>query len=154
LGDGSFEDVRRQIGYCGIWCGSCIVGNGALRELTKRYEELIMAYGLEDWAPDNFNFNEFKKGLASIQDMPLCPGCQKGGGRDSCEIRACSLRKLKDCTECGMPEDCENLELLQKMRTGAVEAGLMVKNENVDEDELIERWTSELRGKWPSSILF
>jgi len=63
LGDESFEGVRGQIGYCGIWCGSCVVGNGALRELTRRYEELVRAYGLEGWAPGNFDFGEFKKGL-------------------------------------------------------------------------------------------
>jgi hypothetical protein len=154
LGDESFEGVRGQIGYCGIWCGSCVVGNGALRELTRRYEELVRAYGLEGWAPGNFDFGEFKKGLMSIQAMPLCSGCRRGGGRDSCEIRACSSRRLKGCTECGKPDNCENLELLLKMRAGAVEAGLMVKNENVDQGELIERWTSELRGKWPSRILF
>ena len=33
------ENVKDQIGYCGIWCGSCIVGNGALRELTRKYED-------------------------------------------------------------------------------------------------------------------
>lgn len=154
MGYGPFEGVRGQIGYCGIWCGSCVVGNGALRELTRRYEELIGAYGLEGWAPGDFDFGEFKKGLASIQAIPLCTGCRKGGGRDSCEIRACALRRLEDCSECGMPDDCETLELLLKMRVGAVEAGLMVKDENVDQAKLIERWASELRGKWPSSILF
>lgn len=30
-----YRSVERQIGYCGIWCGSCIVGNGALRELSR-----------------------------------------------------------------------------------------------------------------------
>lgn len=154
MGDGAFESVKGQIGYCGIWCGSCVVGNGALRELTRRYEELIKAYGLEEWAPKNFDFGEFKKGLASIQAMPLCVGCRRGGGRDSCEIRACASKRLEDCSECGMPDNCESLELLMKMRSGAVEAGLMVKDENIDQGKLIERWTLELRGKWPSNILF
>jgi len=53
-----------------------------------------------------------------------------------------------------MPDDCENMKLLLKMRAGAIEAGLMVKDENVDQSRLIERWASELRSKWPSSILF
>ena len=67
-----FENVKDQIGYCGIWCGSCVVGNGTLRELTKRYEEIIKSYGLEHWAPKDFDFKEFMKGLASIETMPLC----------------------------------------------------------------------------------
>ena len=47
MGVESFEDVKGQIGCCGIWCGSCVVGNGALRELTRRYEEIVENYGLE-----------------------------------------------------------------------------------------------------------
>ena len=43
----AFEGVKRQIGYCGIWCGSGIVCNGTLSELTRQYDELIKAYVLE-----------------------------------------------------------------------------------------------------------
>ena len=41
-----FENVKAQVGYCGIWCGSCVVGNGALSGLTRRYRELIDALGV------------------------------------------------------------------------------------------------------------
>lgn len=147
--------MKNQIGFCGIWCGSCVVGNGALRELTKRYEEIIKNYGLEQWAPKDFDFKEFTKGLASIQTVPLCQGCLKGGGRTNCEMRACaSSRNIADCSECDQPLECENSETLQKMRTGAQSAGLFVKTKNVDRHELMEKWISELKGKWPHSILF
>ena len=43
-----FELVKNQIGSCGIWCGSCVVANGTLRELTRRYAQMIEAYGLKD----------------------------------------------------------------------------------------------------------
>lgn len=149
-----FENVKNQIGFCGIWCGSCVAGNGALRKLTKRYEEIIKGYGLEEWAPKNFDFREFTKGLASIQTMPLCQGCLKGDGRPNCEIRACASKKnITDCSECDQPTACKNLETLQKIRTGARRAGLMVKTENVDQQELIEKWTTELKNKWPDCIL-
>ena len=98
-----FENVRNQIGFCGIWCGSCVVGNGALRELTKRYEKLIKDYGLEEWAPKDFDFKEFSKGLKSIQTLPLCEGCLKGGGRPNCEIRTCAQNKSID--GCVLGED-------------------------------------------------
>ena len=150
----AFENVKNQIGYCGIWCGSCVAGNGALKELTNKYEEIITKYDLEEWAPKDFDFKEFKKGLASIQAMPLCPGCLKGGGRENCEIRECAARKnVDDCSECDEPEKCK-IELLQKMRTGALGAGLFVKMEKADKQELLEKWTAELKNKWPSSILF
>lgn len=96
-----FENVRNQIGFCGIWCGSCAVGNGALKELTKKYEEIIKVYGLEELAPKDFDFKEFMKGLTLIQTISLCQGCLKGGGNLDCEIRKCALnRKIAECYEC------------------------------------------------------
>jgi len=151
----TFENVKNQIGFCGIWCGSCVVGNGVLRELTKGYEKIIKSYGLEEWAPKDFDFKQFIKGLASIQAIPLCPGCLKGGGRDNCEMKACaSKKKIHDCSECDKPTACKNIEILQKMRTGALRAGLMVKTKDVDRQKLIMKWTTELESRWPCAILF
>ena len=155
MGTEAFENVKKQIGYCGIWCGSCVVGNGTLRELTKKYETIIKNYDLEGWAPKDFDFKEFAKGLTSIQAMSLCPGCLKGGGRDNCEMKACASNKgISDCSQCDQPEECKNLETLQKMRTGARNAGLSVKTKNVDPQMLIKKWTAQLRNKWPCCILF
>jgi hypothetical protein len=155
LADKPFENVKDQIGFCGIWCGSCVVGNGALRELTKKYEQVIEAYGLQEWGPKEFDFKEFMKGLSSIQAIPLCQGCLKGDGKPNCEIRTCASRqKINDCSECNQPATCHNAESLQKMRTGALRGGLLVKTETVDRRKLIEKWITELKAKWPSSILF
>jgi hypothetical protein len=155
MGVKSFEYVKDQIGYCGIWCGSCVVGNGALRELTRRYEEIVEDYGLEGWAPEDFDFGEFSKGLASLEAMPLCQGCLEGGGNSDCQLRACAVSKgLTDCNDCDQPEVCGNRERLERMRTGALDAGLMVKTGKGDGRELIEMWTEELKDRWPSSILF
>lgn len=46
------------------------------------------------------------------------------------------------------------MEVIQKMRTGALGAGLFVKTENISQQEFIEKWTDELKNKWPSCILF
>ncbi len=75
-----FDDVENQIGFCGIWCGSCPAGNGSVVELTRRYEEVVKKNQLEKWAPKDFDFEEFMKGLASLQKVSLCQGCLKGGG--------------------------------------------------------------------------
>jgi hypothetical protein len=150
-----FENVKGQIGCCGIWCGSCVVGNGLLRELTKRYEETIKGYGLKKWAPQDFDFKEFEKGLSSIQNIALCPGCLKGGGKENCEIRACATEKnIAECIECRRPADCKNLELLNKMRTGSRQAGLMVKTEKVGREKFIEKWIDDIKNKFPYFILF
>jgi hypothetical protein len=121
-----FEAVKHQIGYCGIWCGSCVAGNGALRELTGRFADVIGNYGLEEWVPPCFDFKEFSKGLESIEDMPLCGGCRSGDGSPDCPMRLCAIdRGVEDCIECGQHEVCGNTERFEKMRTGAVGAGLV-----------------------------
>jgi hypothetical protein len=156
----AFENVKNQIGYCAIWCGSCVVGNGILKELTERYGHIISGYGIDKWGAEDQGFDgkEFMKALQSIQGIPICRGCQKGGGAINCKIRACasSSKKLADCTECKEFMTCENREALQKVRTGAIHVDMLVKNENekASQQQLLEKWTAELKNKWPSRILF
>jgi hypothetical protein len=150
-----FEKVKNQIGYCGIWCGSCVVANGLLKELTKKYEDIIKGYGLKKWVPQDFDFKEFEKGLSSIQNIALCPGCLKGGGRENCEIRACATEKnIAECIECQRPAECKNLELLNKMRTGSHRAGLKVKTDKAGREKLIKKWIDDIKNKFPYFILF
>mgnify|MGYP001127079202 CR=1 FL=1 len=149
-----FENVKNQIGYCGLWCGSCIVGNGTLKELTKRYEELIKGYGVDEWGAKDFDSKEFMKGLVSIQTLPLCPGCLKGGGDDECKIRPCaSKRRISDCNECKEFPTCMNLEALQKVRTGALRVGMLIKTGNGGQPQLKEKWTAEIRNKFPYCVM-
>lgn len=151
----AFENVRDQIGSCGIWCGSCIVGNGTLRQLTRKYRELITVYSLHEWGPQDLDYKELLKGLESIENMPLCSGCLGGGGRENCEMRSCAeSRKISGCHTCGELVECKHAELLDHMRSGAIKAGLFVNTEHTDRQQLIKKWTAELRTHWPCSILF
>ena len=151
----AYENVKDQIGFCGIWCGSCVVGNGTLRELTRKYDETIQAYGLREWAPKDLDFEAFSQGLSSIQGIPMCSGCIQGGGRDDCEMRACASHKgCDDCTQCIEFGACEHLEILDKMRTGALAAGLFVKSGEGDRQEFVRKWTRELERRWPCCVLF
>jgi len=150
----AFENVKNQIGYCGLWCGSCVVGNGTLKELTERYEHIISGYGVDKWGAKDFDGKEFMKGLASIQALPICQGCLKGGGNDECKIRPCaSNRKVSDCIECSELKTCKNLEALQKVRRGALRVGMLAKTDK-GQQQLIQKWTAELKNKWPSNTLF
>ena len=116
---------------------------------------MTRAYDLEKWAPREFDYKEFSKGLASIQGIPVCPGCLKGGGREECEMRTCATnRGLQDCGECRDLAECKHAEILERMRSGAASAGLNVKVGQVDRQELLKEWTDQLRHKWPSCILF
>jgi hypothetical protein len=151
----AFENVRDQIGFCGIWCGSCIVGNGALQELTRRYKELIDVYGLEEWGPKGFDYRELQKGLESMQNVQLCSGCLRGGGRENCEMRSCAQgNSIAGCYACRGIDVCKHSESLRYMRCGAIRAGLFVNIEDVDRQRLIKNWTAKLRTHWPCSILF
>lgn len=161
MSSGHFDNVREQIGCCGIWCGSCIVGNGALAELTRRYRRLIELHDLRSWGPKNFDYEQFAKGLTSIQAMAPCNGCLKGGGRDDCEIRSCArAKRLSDCTECGEFSErgdrlqCPNGKLLEHMRSGARGAGLLVRERRTDRASLIPVWIEQLHSRWPQSVLF
>jgi hypothetical protein len=155
MGTEAFENTKRQMGYCGIWCGSCVIGNGTLRELTDRYEDVIRAYGLDHWGPEDFDFERFVKGLESIRQVSRCPGCLTGGGREHCELRACALDQgIAGCNECQDMALCKHTETLEHMRSGAVSAGLFVSIEDTDRERLIEEWASELKTKWPCCILF
>jgi hypothetical protein len=148
----AFENVMNQIGRCGIWCGSCVVGNGTLKTLAERCEHIIGGYGVDEWGAKNFDGKGFMKGLASIQDLPICQGCLRGGGNEECRIRPCaSSKKLSDCMECTEIKTCKNTEALQKVRAGALRVGMLAKTENdkTEEQELIRMWTAEIRSKCP-----
>jgi hypothetical protein len=113
----AFDNVRVQLGSCGIWCGSCAVGNGTPRELTSRFEKLTVAYGLREWAPRDFRRERFSQGLASTRAMDLCPGCKRGGSRESCEVRAWASRLgLDDCRLCPEPDSCGHAAIIETMR--------------------------------------
>lgn len=151
----AFGNVRNQIGSCGIWCGSCIVGNGTLRELTRRYKELITVYSVDEWGPKDFDYKELLRGLSSIQGIPLCSGCLKGGGRENCEMRSCAEhKKISGCHTCAELVECKHIELLNHMRSGAIKAGLFVNTEDVDRQQLMKNWNAKLRIHWPCSVLF
>lgn len=151
----AYENVREQIGFCGIWCGGCVVGNGTLRELTERYAALIKSFGLPEWGPEDVAWEELQRSLASIQSMPSCPGCLKGGGRDDCEMKSCAQdRSLVECNDCSGLPACPHSKILHHMRTGAVKAGIPVKTADVATNAFLGRWEAELKMKWPSCTLF
>jgi hypothetical protein len=151
----AYDLVKGQIGYCGIWCGSCVVGNGALRELGTRFEKVIRDYDLQSWAPGTFDFQEFLKGLKAIKDTPLCIGCRKGGGWGECPMRGCvSKKKIDGCAECNDQKNCPHSVSLEKMRAGSIRAGLFVRTTRAHPRKLLADWNKKVKGRWPSSILF
>jgi len=148
-----FQNGKNQVGFCGIWCGSCVAGNGAIVELARRFDKIVKGYNLEKWVPKDFDFKEFTKGLASIQSMPLCSGCRKGGGNPTCKVKVCALEKgIADCSLCGQLKECKNFERLEKENPKVKEGLMEIKKAN--RNELIEKWMSEVKTKWPHCIVY
>ena len=153
----AFENVRGQIGCCGIWCGSCVVGNESLRELTAKYEEVLRSDGLEHRAPEDLDYGEFARSLSLgvVRRVASCAGCRKGGGRDDCELRSCcGSEGVRDCLECSKRSRCDHGGVLKHMRSGARAANLFVKDASGADEQLLEEWEALLRTRWPSSVLF
>jgi len=158
MGAKAFENVKNQVGYCAIWCGSCVVGNGTLKELTRRYEHIISGYGIDGWGAQEQGFNgeELMKALQGIQKIPICRGCLKSGGATNCKIRACaSGKKLAECTQCKQFMNCDNRESLEKVRTGALDVGMIVRTDKdkADQQRLIRKWTARIRNRFPDCVV-
>jgi hypothetical protein len=132
-----------------------VAGNGTLQELAARYKKIITTYDLEQWAPQDFDFKEFKKGLASLKAMAPCPGCLAGGGNPQCQMRECARSKhLSECSLCEEQASFPHREQLERMRTASLDAGLFVRTARGIKEEQIDRWTKQLENSLPSSILF
>ena len=150
----AFQKVKDQIGFCGIWCGSCPGGNGVTIEFTKKYEDYVKKRirAIERWAPKTFEFKEFMKGLASIQAMPSCPRCRKGGGDPTCKIRTCaSQNHVAGCSHCDQLPTCKHFEALEKTHPTIKENLRKIRNKA--DQELIKEWTQELGHEWPFCIM-
>jgi hypothetical protein len=149
-----FENVRGQLGRCGIWCGSCCVGNGTLRLLSQQNARVIKSHGLPHWGPREIDYDKLLAWLAVLGDLPTCDGCRKGDGDPNCKFRPCVLeRKLSDCTACPDFGSCPHDAALRHMREGAGDAVMRVKLPG-DGPDVIDRWTEELKRTWPSGVLF
>ena len=145
----AFKNVFDQVGFCGIWCGSCAVGTSALMEMADRYCQLCETHGLGHWGAGDFDYQAYLKGLASISELPVCHGCLKDGGRTDCELRTCARgRGLRACSYCPDIDECLHAVLLEHMRSGARAAQLVVLESPQDHDLSAEKKYSELETLW------
>jgi hypothetical protein len=151
----AMDNVFDQMGFCGIWCGSCAVGTSALMGLAAQYRQMCESHGLGLWGAEDFDYAEFLKALDSISHLPACRGCLQGGGRSDCEMRACATsRAIRACSFCSEPDSCEHKAALSQMREGGKKAGLLVAETSSDHDIPAERRAAELKSQWWWRALF
>ena len=143
----AFDNVKGQLAYCGLWCGSCLVGNGTVNELSRKCAKAITDYGLPEWGPKGVDYDAMLRGLSTISTMKPCPGCLKGGGRTNCEIRACAISKgLAECVDCETQKACKNKKIIHIMRSGALRVGMKVKDEKRGRSKVLKDWIAEIEG--------
>ena len=143
----AFENVKNQLAYCGLWCGSCLVGNGTVNERAQKCRKAIIDYGVHEWGPSEVDYKALLKGLAVVGAMTPCRGCLKGGGRTDCEIRACAVSKrVSECVDCKESKGCTNVKIISHMRRGAKRVGMKVKNRAGDRSKVLREWQDEATG--------
>ena len=153
--DEVYENVKQQIGYCGLWCGSCAVGNGTISRLGKELKQMVTGYGVTSWGPKDINYDDLITALSTLESKVSCKGCRKGGGNDSCKMRGCAQKKkVADCFQCQDRVACEHKEELEHLREEAAKVKMLLKTEDSDNQPLIEQWQNELKMSAQGCILF
>ncbi len=143
------ESVENQIGFCGIYCGNCDMGNGTIANTAKKLEKLVEDYEFEKWyqtvkvdESEKFDFDEFKKSLKWFQKYSLCPGCLEGGGVPDCKVRICAKEKgFEICSECDSLDSCEKLDWIEKNYRKVRDTLREIKEKGK------ERWIDEHKGE-------
>jgi Protein of unknown function (DUF3795) len=139
----AFKNVKNQLAYCGLWCGSCLVGNGTVNDLARDCRKALTDYGVDDWGPKNVDYPKLLEGLSVLSSMEPCVGCLRGGGKTDCQVRACAKEKgVKECVECGSHKTCKNVAFINHMRKGGARVGMKVKNKKGDSTDVVAEWIS------------
>ena len=144
--DKAYKNVKEQIGYCGLWCGSCAVGNGAISQLSKQLKQMVTSYGVKSWGPEDINYDDLITALSTLESKLDCKGCCKGGGNEACKIRECvQKKKITDCCQCQNKVACEHKEELKNVLGGAAKAKMLFKTKDADKQQLIKLWENQFK---------
>ena len=135
-------EEKRLDSPCGIYCGACELGNGTVKDLAHKLQELIARYDIAEWAEyaGLENYEVFAKGLGWFTQCD-CPGCRAGGGWPDCPMRRCAKEKgIEFCYECS-DFPCEELLKFDKG------AGVCVVNNRRIQEIGLESWLREQEEK-------
>ncbi len=101
------------------------MGNGLLVEMTSQYEKVACGHGVHKWVLKEKG-EAFVEALDTIKKVPVCPGCLKGGGDDTCRMRECTRQRgLVHCDECNIGNDCPHTMVIKYMREAGKAAGMI-----------------------------
>ncbi|MBU3897142.1 MAG: DUF3795 domain-containing protein [Nanoarchaeota archaeon] len=95
-----------EIACCGIDCEKCVKFKDKFAEKTKEIIKSVEESNLDHWQEhepreEEFNYQDFKKGLVWFEKHMRCVGCHDGGGCGDCIIKSCCKNKdIDNCSKC------------------------------------------------------
>ncbi len=116
--DGVSNRIEDQVAPCGILCGACPLGSGAVAGSAGQTRKHIADYQIPTWAPfvpggEAIDWKAIDQGLEWMQKYTSCAGCRNGGGPPDCTIRICARERGKElCSSCGDLDGCNKFEWL------------------------------------------
>ena len=113
---------KDNFAFCGINCKECEMGNETFSKAAKDLHELVDKFELKKWYDkmpcddnENFNFEEFEKGVKWMEKWTNCPTCKGGGGPPECKIRICCKENNREgCWVCNEVNTCDKLTWLEE----------------------------------------
>ena len=118
--DEALNRIENQVGPCGMLCGACPLGSGAVAESAGRTQKHIAACQIPMWAPfvpggEAIDWAVVDRGLDWMQRYARCAGCRNGGGPPDCTIRICAQeRGYELCSSCSDLDGCTKFEWLKE----------------------------------------
>jgi hypothetical protein len=147
--------IEDQVGPCGILCGACPLGNGAVAENASRTRKHISDCQIPMWAPfvpggEAIDWAAVDQGLEWMQKNACCAGCNNGGGPPDCTIRICARERGTElCSSCEDLDGCNRFEWL-KEHSREVKENLK-KNRGLSKEEYLKKMRSSY--KLPGTLL-
>ena len=102
----ALDRIKSQAGPCGIVCGSCPLGSGAVAESAGLTKKHIVDCQIPMWSPfvpggEVIDWAAVDRGLDWMEKYAVCAGCGNGGGPPDCTIRICAReRGYELCSSC------------------------------------------------------
>jgi hypothetical protein len=141
-------DVKNQVSYCGVTCGTCGQGSGKAASTAKKVLELINEIEVTDWAHrapggEELDWAATEKTLEWMTKYTYCEGCEKGGGESDCTIRICAKEKgFVLCNECEELEGCTKFEYLGEKASSLKER--LVENKGKSKEQIVAEAFSKI----------
>lgn len=112
--------TENQAGPCGIVCGACPLGSGAVAESAVQTRKHIAQCQIPAWSPfvpggKDIDWAAVDRGLNWMEKYACCAGCERDGGPPDCTIRICARERGHElCNSCSDLDSCTKFEWLKE----------------------------------------